>query len=397
VTNIMLVVYVFSLFLGDFLISGFYPGLAASVLCLFLDANFSFPLKLERLLCLFLFILIALFVLDSGVNQAVPFAWLAAGMTLSWPFFFNNYALNMRRSDLLLVILLPLLLSFFSAISLERLLSVAGRNNLYRIVLSSFVFAVTSVSLSLLECKQSRIVRFLWPFSLILSLLITIYIVVALGSRFGILLLFPSIIAAILALWPSSFSFVSARSGISLSFALNILSKSLSSKVFYLRLLVVLGVLSVLLATLSYIFNQFASDRIIRYWQLFAESASASSSFSDVIAQQSINRLNYYQLALDNISLFGVLSPSTFNPHNFLVDLSLNYGILFFGFYLFSLYSFLSSGLISIPVKLAYLIILLSALSSGYIAENFPLLAVVPFGLNRLFCLLGISRPRVRS
>jgi hypothetical protein len=127
------------------------------------------------------------------------------------------------------------------------------------------------------------------------------------------------------------------------------------------------------------------------------ESLSASTDVLDVAAQQSINRFNYYELAFGNVSLFGVLSPSTFNPHNFFVDLSLNYGMLFLGLYLFSFCSFLFSNLISIPVKLAYFFILFPAFSSGYIAETFPLLAVVPFGLNRLFLLLGFSSAKGRS
>ncbi len=380
-------VYFISLFLGNYTFQNIYPGFVTSFACLIFDFLNKIPLKQERLITLVLFLIVAFFTLDTGVVIDVPLAWLMAAMTLSWPLFFTKYENKILNLSPFMLCLFPLIFSLACLFSSDLILSLAGRNNIYRLILSVYCMSVVTTVTGLSRYRGYSLARSLWPFSLLISFVFIIYEIVSLGSRFGIILLIPLLPIVIVAISPLAFQQIIASLHISLSKILSQFSSLFRKKSFYIYASLFLALVFAFAYFLQFALNAFVSERILNYIEMYISSLDDGSTFQDILFSQSGARLRYYEIASNGFSLFGQLSPLTFNPHNFFLDIMHNYGLLFFTLYIYSLVCFFSSRLLSLSVKSFYLFLLLPALSSGFMAENFPLLAVIPFGINGLFNL----------
>lgn len=388
----LILIYVIALFCGDYVFSGFYPGIIAGVVCLVFDMLSRLPLRPIRFATLPLYLFFAAYSATLAVPIGVSLAWISAGLTTSWPVFLDRVSARFLRINVLTLVLLPLVVSSFFFAALPFLSHHIGRNNLYRIVISVYAYVLASSFQGAGSAKRRKY-AVLSSFSIFFSFGLVVYIVLSLGSRFGILMLAPLSLLMLIVLAPSGLSALIGGIGSQILRDFSRGAKLVIRKSYIWLFAFAFFVSCLSIALLNSYASMLVSDRIMRYWATFASSDFSSlQGIRDSLQSQSSNRVGYIDLIFQKPSMFGELSLSTFNPHNILVDIFINYGAIFFVIFLFSLLVFFFSGQVSSPVKVFYLFLFIPALSSGYLAESFPLLAVVPFGLGKLINYFSPAR-----
>ncbi len=381
-----------ALFFGDYSILGFYPAIIAGLVCLIFDILSRLPLRPIRFATLPLYLFYAAHSASLPVPIGVSLAWVLAGLTASWPIFLDRISAKFLKINALTLILLPLIVSSIFFAALPFLSDHVGRNNLYRIVISIYAYVVTS-SCQAIGSSAKRKYAVLSNFSVLFSFGLVAYIVFSLGSRFGILMLAPLLLLLLVLLASSGLSALSADISYRVLRIFSRTTKLVIKKSFFWRFILVLSLICLSLLLLNLYSSLLISDRIARYWSTFVSSDFFTfQGIRDSLELQSSNRVAYIDLVFQKPSVFGELSLSTFNPHNILIDVFINYGAIFFALFSFSLLVFFFSFHLSLSVKVFYLFLFIPALSSGYLAETFPLLAVLPIGIGRLINYFSSAR-----